>query len=347
MTRRHTSWRFHAIGALFTFAASAAWSQAACSNIVRIGAWNIKYFGKSPQQAPADVASYIKASRVDVLALEEISMTGKVGGKPRNAKLDKVAAELSKGAAKWEYALFDKRPKARDPLHQWTGLMWNSSRAIPVGAPWKVPLKVDAAREKQLRNDVKTDESVVIWSRWPQAMKFSAGPGKADFVVVPLHLKSNNGDKTGGPAAPGGLDKSTAGARGYEMELLLGMVGAMKKSLGDGDIIFLGDTNMRRHDERAGKLLAEAGFRDCNQHDAKTYVGGSGSPFDRIFVLSDQPETKNTCSAPGGGSPTPGMEFGVLKSDDWRPGLSNPDFEEMMSDHVLVYAGVCADQDDD
>ena len=104
-----------------------------CERVIHVGAWNIQWLGnatagKRTPQAPQDVASYIRASRVDILALEEISVNRKTtGGKPRNSELDRAFASLNGPAAKWRYELFEKRPGARAPDDQWTGIAWNAA----------------------------------------------------------------------------------------------------------------------------------------------------------------------------------------------------------------------------
>src|SRR5262245_53677378 len=81
-----------------------AWVGPAAAESARIGAWNIEHLG-SPElrsgpaegiaQEPADIADYIKASKVDVLALEEIDDDDGSPGTKSNKTLTK-AFELLK-----------------------------------------------------------------------------------------------------------------------------------------------------------------------------------------------------------------------------------------------------------
>ena len=163
------------------------------------------------------------------------------------------------------------------------------------------------------------------------------GNGKSDFVVVPVHLKSN----IGGAVA--------ADARAYEIELLLGALGSLKDKHGDGDVIVLGDSNMLSADEPAGKAMSQAGFKDCNARDLGTHLpfkhGETAAPFDRIFLVAAQPETNVSCPADGVGKNP--LDFKVVRPSDWMQGITSVEFRNRLSDHLLVRAGICVMQDDD
>ena len=129
--------------------------------------------GKGVPQQAGDIASYIKSSGVNVLALEEIYAEKNGDKKPRNDTLDNVVKILSSDGAKWKYTLF-RSPKSK-AVSKLTGVMWNEEVVKPIGEP--IPLKIPAG---SFRGKGK-----------PTAMKFSAGKGKTDFIIIPVHMKSN------------------------------------------------------------------------------------------------------------------------------------------------------------
>lgn len=323
---------------------SKAYGQPACDKVVYVGSWNIQWLGnakagKRKPQKPADIASYLAVSKVDVLALAEISVTSRdSNGKARNQSLDEAFAIANSGAAKWQYELFAKREGARAPEDQWTGVAWNEASVAKVGGPWKLEARIDASKEESIKQRMNPPEAeTVIFSRWPYAVKFSAGKGKTDFVVVPVHWKSN----IGGAA--------TAEARAYETELLVESLRKSPAAHGEEDFIILGDSNMLRADEDAANALKGAGLRDCNARDLGTHLsfkaGERGAPFDRIFVMGDQAETSATCPATGNGRND--LDFKLVRAAEWRQGVTNSQFRNRLSDHLLVRTGICVVADDD
>lgn len=323
--------------------ASSALGQA-CQRVVQIGAWNIQWLGnpasgKRPAQDAHDVASYIDASGVEILALAEISNTRKDGKKPpRNETLDQAFNVLNSTGAAWRYRLFEKRQGARDPEDQWLGIAWDSKKVKLVGEPWKLPVEVDLAREDVIRKSFPDPgDDTVIFSRWPHAIKFSAGEGLTDWVVVPVHMKSNTDGE------------HTIEARKYEAELLVSGLEALRPQHGDLDVIVLGDTNMLASSEPAGAILSQAGLRDCNKTDLGTHLpykkGDKGAPFDRVFLNSNRPSTAKSCPVTGTGSGS--MDFKVFRPGEWEAGTSNRDFKKLLSDHQLIRVGLCVGKDDD
>lgn len=321
-----------------------AQAQQTCERFVGVGSWNIQWLGnakdgkRKPQKAE-DIASYLAVAGVDVLALAEISVTSKDGGgRARSQPLDDAFAIANATGSKWQYELFPKREGARAPDEQWTGIAWNASVVTKSGGPWKLGPAIDAARENGIKARFdKPEPETIIFSRWPYATKFSAGQGKTDFVVVPVHMKSN----VGGAA--------TADARAYEAALLIEALSKLKPEQQDRDLIVLGDTNMLRTDERAGTSFSGAGLRDCNGKDIPTHLaskpGEKDVPFDRIFLMAGQPETKNSCPAEGDGKKA--MDFRVVKPSDWKPGTTGAQFRDKLSDHLLVRTAICVMADDD
>lgn len=328
----------------FACTATLAHAAPACQATVAIGAWNIQWLGnaiagKRPAQDADDVASYIASSRVDVLALAEVSATGKdAKGRPRNATLDAAFAALNQSGSLWEYELFPKREGARSPDDQWIGLAWNRQRVQRTGGPWKLPGTVDKAREDAIRAGLAGDEpSTIVFSRWPHAMRFSAGPGLTDWVMVPIHLKSNT-DGAG-----------TEKARDYEAELLLDGLSKLAAEMADRDLIVIGDTNMLRADEPAGQRLRQAGFIDCNSKDLETHLpykqGDKGAPFDRIFLNPQRAATAASCRPGSTGSGA--QDFKVFRPGAWEAGMSNRQFRKLLSDHLMVRTALCIGKDDD
>jgi len=332
------------ISALLVTGLGALQAQPACERVLYVGSWNIQWLGnavagKRAPQNPSELASYIAASKVDVLALAEISVTSRdAKGRASSKPLDDAFIIANQSGSKWRYELFHKRDGARAPEDQWTGVAWNEAAITKTGGPWKLDVSIDLAKEDAIRQKMdKPEPDTIVFSRWPYAVKFSAGQGKTDFVVVPVHMKSN----IGGAA--------TAEARTYEAKLLLEAFGKLKPEQRDQDLIILGDTNMLVANEPAAAELKAAGLRDCNAGDIGTHLtfqkGEKSAPFDRIFVMSAQPETSGSCPKAGIGKGA--MDFKVLRPEDWQPGLSGSDFRKRLSDHQLVRAGVCAMADDD
>lgn len=191
-------WRSTLVTTMVLLCSVPAQAAQSCQRIVQVGAWNIQWLGNAKEgkrqaQAPEDLASYIAASKVEILALSEISATGKdSAGRFRNQTLDDALALLNDQGARWDYEIFEKRPGARAESDQWIGVAWNAASVTKTGGPWKLPVQVDEARENSIRSQFpKPTPDTIIFSRWPYAIKFSAGTGLSDWVIVPIHLKSN------------------------------------------------------------------------------------------------------------------------------------------------------------
>ncbi len=280
-----------------------------------VGSWNIRWLGRPDDpkrgpsyQKPEEIAKIIRKSNVDLLAIEEIYDNDNVKRTRTNKTLDAVVRILNKrGSAEWTYRLFPK--KFRDDLHHHTGVMWNRKKAHPVRRPLKIPMKVPRS------------DNPYYWSRWPHAMKFSAGDNKTDVVIVPIHMKSNvtrRGDKI-----------SPTEQRQREAEFLAAALDTVKSRLSDLDIILIGDFNVCKSSEPAVKVLADAGYADLNCCDEPT-MALSRAPFDRAFVSKDQPE------------------FQECKVMVFRPRYLSPrDFNRLLSDHLLITIKVRVMADDD
>jgi predicted extracellular nuclease len=319
-------------------------ASADCANPLYVGAWNIQWLGnanegKRKDQAPEDIASYITTAKVDVLALEEISAMKDDSGKPRNKPLDAAFAILNSGGkTQWKYVLFGKREGARAPDDQWTGVAWNAERVQIEGEPVKIEMTIDAAKEKEIASRFdKPEENTIIWSRTPYAVKLRAGKGNTDFLIVPVHMKSNIGGK------------ATEDARAYEATLLAEGLKKLQEKDPEKDIIILGDSNMLTSSEAGAKVFLDMGMKDSNARDIGTHItfrkGEKPAPFDRIFLMKDQPETKDSSPETGNGSGQ--MDFKIVRPAEWRPGIKPSDFRELLSDHMLVRTAICVGPDDD
>lgn len=286
-------------------------ATAAQAEEIRIGAWNIEWLGRpdmrsgpsaNVNQTPDDVSAYIEASGVDVLSLEEIC----VEADHQNSTLRTALARLSQRTGnRWKHVLF---PKKGGEATQWTGLAWNTARVQAVGEPFKLPVR-----------NVSSD-GFNLWKRHPQGMQFSAGPGKTDFVLVPLHLKSNRRDDPG---------DNPAKQRGQECQALVEILPLVRQHFSDQDVVLLGDTNVMNSAEPAIRSLVTAGQRNLNATDLPTTWKGP-DPFDRIFPPVRQPEFAHS-------------QLRIFKP----AGFSPTQFKVRLSDHYMVTIQVRVGSDDD
>lgn len=301
---------------------------------LRIGALNIEWLGqphrrarpaKDVAQDPKDIAEYIKASGVSILALEEICDDDGVAETHTNKTLSNAIAVLNDhGDAKWKYRLIPKNPQSEGPTIQLLGLAWNEAVVTPVkladGSEWYRP-----------HMEMPTDSKVIApgkpaFERWTCGMKFSAGPGKTDVVVLPIHLKSNR------PAFEG---QDTSAQRELEAKMLLAALPDIKAKFGDEDIIIIGDTNFMNRREKAIAALVSGGFVDTNAADEDTYVTDTyKSPFDRAFIPNpEQPSAK---------------EFAHTRQDVFKhPTMNAPTYRKRISDHRMIRITVDVMDDDD
>jgi endonuclease/exonuclease/phosphatase family metal-dependent hydrolase len=271
---------------------------------VKIGSWNIEHLGKRTQgQNPKALAEYIFLAGVDVLALQEIYDTD---GKPdtrTNGKLDQVFELLNKlPGQKWQYRLFANANKK--DTSQLCGVAWNTARVTLVGEPFRIPV-VDDDPNDEYR----------LWDRHPHAVKFSAGKGKTDFVVIPLHMKSN-------------VDGVQFGKeqRKREAKALRDVLDKVRDHFKDKDIILIGDTNCLSASEEALQIFA-ADFIDLNAGDLSTFVTGK-SPFDRILIPRGQPEFKFS------------QQYALVATNSQK-------HDQRLSDHFLILTVIQIDKDDD
>jgi endonuclease/exonuclease/phosphatase family metal-dependent hydrolase len=303
-----------ALAVLLAVPAPAARPDRAEAPVLRVGTWNVEWLGRPDRRAsrvaqkPEDVARYVALSGVDLLCLNEVSNTAP-DGPPANETLTRALALLKeKTGQEWRQLLFAKDDPAEKD--QWTGVVWNTTKVRLVGQPMRVPLRRGPGQKE-------------IWTRQPWAAKFSAGEGKTDFVVIPVHMKSNRGG-----------EEVTGKQRLEEARALVRSLGAVQNEFRDDDLILLGDFNCLRADEPALAPFAAAGFRDLNADDRKTWIADRrfpAAPFDRILVPVDQPEFRD-------------CKLRVVRE---TPFDTEDEFRRNLSDHYMVVTEVRILDDDD
>ena len=239
---------------------------------IRVGAWNIEtlgspesrdYLRKSPSNGygvarkPPELADLIEALRLDVLALSEIDDTKAGDGTATNRVLDEAFEILNRRDGNdWTYGLFPKRIRRHSSQH--TGLAWNRRRIRAVGRRFRVPV-----------TDV-TSHRFFEWDRHPHAMKFTRGRGRTDFVVIPIHMKA-------------GRNEAAVKQRRSEAEALVRELSEIQDHFQDQDIILIGDFNMLRRSEPAGRVYRrKGGLFDLNYTDRSTHI--ADLPFDRCYI---------------------------------------------------------------
>lgn len=295
------------------------------SGEVRVGSWNIEWLGKPEDrsgvardiaQDPNDLADAIIQSGVAVLGVAEV--VTRIHGRPiRSREVEAVIdVMMRKTGDKWAYVLFPGRADG----DQLTGVLWNTAKVSALAAdgtpwsdaenaPWMLPIP------KQ-----RSAQGSYLWNRPPHAMKFSAGEGKTDFVVVMLHMKADyQGD--------------FAAHRSEEAKALVKALPELKKTFKDSDIVLTGDTNCTAQHEAALMTFESAGFTDLNASAKTTHWRGGF--MDRSFVPSDQPEFAGSVFQVGSDA--------YLKSRKLTP----QDYKKRYSDHYLVWSTVKVMPDDD
>lgn len=235
------------------------------SRYLNVGSWNIEHFGRAGDENSENqyaIAQHIELGGVDILALQELYVTG---GNRENShlrsSLDLVEEHTGNS---WEYEIFRNR-NAGDKS-QLCGVAWNASKVAKVKT---VQIPVETSVETNIG-------TLKLWDRLPHAVKFETEEGKTDLVVVSLHMKSNVGRRN-----------EVVRKRHEESKTLLANLDFIKSEMNDEDIVFLGDTNCKSRTEGAIQEFLDHGYEDLNEDDISTYVKGS-APFDRIFVPSGE-----------------------------------------------------------
>lgn len=293
------------------------------SNLV-IASWNIEWLGKPNDrsgpargraQSPTDLAECLASTGASIIAVQEIIATAS-STPPRSKELDALLPELNRQLkGEWEYVLFP----GRNADDQSTGVMWNTSvvqaKDASDGAwddsdsPYRVPVKSG-----------RSAQGSGLWNRPPHAMKFSAGEGRSDVVVIVLHMKADyQGD--------------FASHRAEEATALSATLAGLRTTFKDEDIIVLGDTNCVQTVEPALDTFEKAGLRDLNAKNEQTHWRGGA--MDRIMVTAGQPEFASSTFSVASDR--------FLERKRWKP----EDFKRTLSDHYPVFATITIDADDD
>jgi len=290
-----------------------------------VGFWNIEWLGKPGNrsgpargvaQSPDDIADAIIDSKVSLLGLAEI-VAPEPGRPIRSRELEAVVDVLAdRTGQRWEYLL----NPGRSVGDQLTGVLWNSAVLTAMnasGGAWQQGR--DAAWAVPVRRG-RSAQGSALWHRPPSAIKFSAGKGLTDFVVIVLHMKADyNGD--------------FASHRQQEAQALADALPAVREQFTDADILLIGDTNQIADIEGASKAFAAAGFTDLNPGTARTSWRSGG--MDRAFV-------------PGGRPAFARPTFTVASTAFKRSrGLDDREFKRRLSDHFLIITTIGVVPDDD
>ncbi|MGZ4961003.1 MAG: endonuclease/exonuclease/phosphatase family protein [Limisphaerales bacterium] len=273
--------------------------------ILTIGAWNMEWLGntnrRSDQPDPQVVANYIRNSHAQVLGLEEICETQP--GTLKNVILEQTVALLSTNGTHWQYRMFDSHTERG----QNTGVMWNAD-AVSASDSFEIP--VDHAESSM---------HLKKWDRAPYATQFSTGKDKTDFVLIPVHMKSNIG---GGTTIP---------HRDEEAKALVAALPKVEEHFRgskdlERDIVIVGDFNTMKHTEDCIATYEAAGFIDLNPQDILTEKSRryAPAPFDRALVPASQPEFQSRKFA-----------------------MAEDGFVDGLSDHHLVTTEISISRDDD
>jgi len=302
---------------VFTLAGCATSSphpEAESTRSLRIGAWNIEWLdqpnrrsgpAKGVQQDAEDLADYIKASRVRVLALEEIKANA-VDGSDASVTIAATLGLLNaEPGADWRQVVF------RSPRNQNVAVAWDAGVVTLLNSPEGYVVPIEPITSAQGRT---------VWSRPPRALFFSAGEGLTDFVIIPIHMKSNYGG-----------DFSVH--RAAEAGVLVAALPAVESEFADQDVFIIGDTNSPNHDDESIRVFEDAGLVDLNSADVNTYWRGKA--LDRILVPGDQPEFAS-----------PGFEVFFDEYAGPRE-IDLTEFKTRWSDHQMVIFTLDVQADDD
>lgn len=284
------------------------------NGFIRVATWNIEWLGRPDKrngvaQKAEDIAEYLKRSHADAVCLNEISHDTPGDGPWANQTLTAALQLLQEQTGhQWKQILFRKEdPNEKDQL---LGVIWNTARLKLIGEPFRIPVR-RVGKGEFLR-------------RHPWAVKFSAGEGKTDFVLIPIHLKSNLGGR-----------EVTAKQRGEEAKAIVRALATVQNQFTDDDVLILGDSNCLSKDEVALTRFVFGGFRDLNGTDTATWIKSDMydyAPFDRILVPEDQPEFQTSL-------------LRVHKDHGFAGG--EEEYRKRLSDHYMVIADLRVMDDDD
>lgn len=207
---------------------------------LRIGAWNLEFYGQrnDPPRTDADrdaIAAKVRELGVDVLAVGEID--------GRDA-LEDLAGRIG---PEWRSVLGTTGIIGDSPVRQLgVGFLWDSSSLE----------LVDAGEFTALP---RYEDGLPVYHRVPVTAAFRARDGGPDFRLVAVHLKA-------------GMKPNDSRKRTIELEGLRGRLEAMLEVEGeDGDVIVLGDFN---HDTVApeARVFGEGGFATYPRGVGRTII---------------------------------------------------------------------------
>jgi predicted extracellular nuclease len=220
---------------------------------IRVASWNIKHLGQDGEDSsPKAIAEHISIAGADVLAFQEIYDNDNTSGTKTNSQLSEAFEIINQRPGNdWEYEMLPNRDE--EDTSQLVVISWNNERVSKEGSAHRIPI----------------DRTGSEWDRHPHAIKFSAGSGKTDLVVIPLHMKADyQGDYSS--------------QRETEAELLVAKLDEVRAVTNDEDIVILGDLSCDDFREPGLEVLTNAGFTDLNAKDTWTHL--RYGPLDRAFV---------------------------------------------------------------
>jgi predicted extracellular nuclease len=269
----------------------------ASADWLRLGSWNIEHLGSNEESTvPIALAEAIHLTGIDILALQEIYDNDERADTKANTQLDAAFAILNEiEGNNWTYEMLPN--KSRRDTSQLVTVAWNQARVAKVGDAFRIPIEREGHE----------------WDRHPHALKFSAGTGKTDIVLIALHMKADyRGD--------------FSAQRGREAQLLVDQLDIVNNHFGgDNDIVLIGDLNCDTADEPALLVFAGAGFDDLNKTDEPTHIRWGA--LDRVLVPA-QPEFKYT------------RQYVLTAADSEA-------FDLYLSDHQIILAPIKVTTDDD
>ncbi|MEW6359788.1 MAG: endonuclease/exonuclease/phosphatase family protein [Planctomycetota bacterium] len=245
------------------------------------------------------IAAFIRNDlKSDLLALQEIGITGLERGRSKSAPLDKIVAELEADGGDWCYFLpqVDKAPTKADEGNEFLAFLWNRKR-----------VRLLTVLDMPLENQELAGKS--LFDRKPLVGYFEAirddGSPRNDFVLVNVHLASGQDYDENHLIAMTLIEFRLANA-------------LARHAVSESDIIILGDFNDNpalkkdngepEYSDALYRHMAFKGYVDLSTSDLKTTRMNAelNSLIDHILVSksarSELAEERATIFKPGGGN---------------------------------------------
>jgi len=268
-----------------------------------------------PRRTEADlkkVATFIGGNlKSDLLALQEIGITGRSRGRSRSAPLDKIVSELEGDGGDWSYFLptVKQTPSKADEGNEFLGFLWNRKR-VRLLTVFEMPFENQELAGKSL------------FDRMPLVGYFEAikadGSPRNDFVLVNLHMASGQDHDENHLIAMALIE--------FELSRALA-----KHAVSESDVIILGDfndnptlrttTGRPQYSDALYRHMAFKGYIDLATVDLKTTRMNSkrSSLIDHILVnksaQADVLQQRATIFKPGGGNPDLYAAWRLIYSD--------------------------------